>query len=446
LSKIDYIIDEWMDTSSKLSSLIAELPLAKKQNEIDINMAMKKFIKKFGRFYRLRFLTLNGEVIVEEPLPPTQIPRLYGEHIIKIKKFPRESMSRVYRDKRFSRPTFTIFKPGFNEKKELSYILAADMNLSELYRAILYSLPRRGISVMIGDRDGTVIFDGSNQKLYDIVSKTDGRLVDKCYPSMRTVECDKNSYIFMGKSNYSTKWKIFLVENEKMAFYQINRSMRFIVSLIIISSFLVLMVSFWVSSRMTNSLNILSEATEKIAANNYDIELNIDTNDEIGELANSFVYMAGELKKNRLEIEKLNKELEAKVEERTRELINNQKTLDALLSSMVDDVLMVNKEGVIIYCNQNFIKKFGDKKGKQRKSVCATKHCEMIKLLEDVRKSKSVQRKIIECKCGKMTYLDVIVTPIFDNDSNFIGTLEVMRDVTDRVLKDREVRELKDYY
>jgi PAS domain S-box-containing protein len=114
--------------------------------------------------------------------------------------------------------------------------------------------------------------------------------------------------------------------------------------------------------------------------------------------------------------------------------------------AMVDDVLMVNKEGVIIYCNQNFIKKFGDKKGKQRKSVCATKHCEMIKLLEDVRKSKSVQRKIIECKCGKMTYLDVIVTPIFDNDSNFIGTLEVMRDVTDRVLKDREVRELKDYY
>ncbi len=78
---------------------------------------------------------------------------------------------------------------------------------------------------------------------------------------------------------------------------------------------------------VTQPLRKLMDATKIIAQGNLDHYVEIKRKDEIGVLAQSFNQMTGELKKSREEIENWNKELEAKVVERTKELSEKHKEL-----------------------------------------------------------------------------------------------------------------------
>ena len=67
--------------------------------------------------------------------------------------------------------------------------------------------------------------------------------------------------------------------------------------------------------------------TEKIAEGDLESTVEIDSADEIGELASAFNLMTEKLKRARVELEDWGKHLEEKVEERTRELNRMQKQL-----------------------------------------------------------------------------------------------------------------------
>ncbi|RMD93467.1 MAG: HAMP domain-containing protein [Calditrichaeota bacterium] len=64
----------------------------------------------------------------------------------------------------------------------------------------------------------------------------------------------------------------------------------------------------------------LRQGTQEISKGNLDYRIDIDHGDEIGQLARSFNYMTGELKKARDEITAWNRELEARVERKRRKL------------------------------------------------------------------------------------------------------------------------------
>lgn len=56
------------------------------------------------------------------------------------------------------------------------------------------------------------------------------------------------------------------------------------------------LLSLFFSRRLTRPLERLSEATREVAQGNFDIQVNLPSRDEIGELSSSFNRMAGELK------------------------------------------------------------------------------------------------------------------------------------------------------
>lgn len=78
---------------------------------------------------------------------------------------------------------------------------------------------------------------------------------------------------------------------------------------------------------ITQPLRKLMDATKIVAQGNLDHHVEIIRKDEIGVLAKSFNQMTNELKKSREKIENWNKELEAKVIERTKELSKKHKEL-----------------------------------------------------------------------------------------------------------------------
>jgi signal transduction histidine kinase len=93
-------------------------------------------------------------------------------------------------------------------------------------------------------------------------------------------------------------------------------------------------IAFSISRGITNPIKKCSEGAMEIAKGNLDKRIDIRSRDEVGMLADSFNYMAQELKKSLKEIEKKNMELrkwnlelEKRVEERTRQLREAQEQL-----------------------------------------------------------------------------------------------------------------------
>lgn len=87
--------------------------------------------------------------------------------------------------------------------------------------------------------------------------------------------------------------------------------------------------------RITKPLEELSAATHHISKGHLDLQVKVETKDEVGKLASSFNIMVQRLKESREEIEEWNRTLEKKVEERTESLQQAQSELKAVNEQLV---------------------------------------------------------------------------------------------------------------
>lgn len=71
-----------------------------------------------------------------------------------------------------------------------------------------------------------------------------------------------------------------------------------IVSFIIITAIVILMTMILLARQLVRPLKQLRQATKQIALENYDIQLSIDRDDELGQLATQFQKMANRLAEN----------------------------------------------------------------------------------------------------------------------------------------------------
>jgi two-component system NtrC family sensor kinase len=88
----------------------------------------------------------------------------------------------------------------------------------------------------------------------------------------------------------------------------------------VLGVFLVLLLSFFITTGITRPLREMVGATRKIAEGDLSLELPISSKDEIGQLAESFNHMLVRLKQARQELEDYGRTLEEKVEQRSQQL------------------------------------------------------------------------------------------------------------------------------
>ena len=112
-----------------------------------------------------------------------------------------------------------------------------------------------------------------------------------------------------------------------------------VVSLALVVIFLLVaaLISIKFSSSVTRDIRTLAVAADKVSAKNYDLELNIKSEDEIGQLGNAFEHMAEE-------IQDYTANLEAKVEERTIELQDANDEITRLNEQLTDENLRLSTE------------------------------------------------------------------------------------------------------
>jgi signal transduction histidine kinase len=113
----------------------------------------------------------------------------------------------------------------------------------------------------------------------------------------------------------------FVEQNSRDAMLAIERIGITIVSLAVLGIFATVALRFFAVRTISRPLEMLTAVSQKMAKGEFDLELDIQTQDEIGELARSFQAMARDLSS-------LYSSLEQKVKERTAELARSNADLE----------------------------------------------------------------------------------------------------------------------
>jgi PAS domain S-box-containing protein len=161
-------------------------------------------------------------------------------------------------------------------------------------------------------------------------------------------------------------WALVAEMGAKEAFAPVTQLTNTLILIFVILLFMAIFVSSLITSAITGPLRKLHKGTEEITKGNLDYKVGTPSPDEIGQLSRAFDEMTTNLKKSREELEEYSKNLEKKVEERTRDLeidINKRKKVEEALreseekfysisSSAHDAVFFIDNDNNIIYCNK----------------------------------------------------------------------------------------------
>jgi len=127
-----------------------------------------------------------------------------------------------------------------------------------------------------------------------------------------------------GRHDYSIRYIVTLNNLDEMTREMYTTVIIYSSGFTLISFFLIL---FLISQFITSPIGKLRKGVIKMRDENLLHEVEIDSNDEIGELASTFNTMRADLNKSRIELEEYSKNLEKQVKERTKELHEKSKNL-----------------------------------------------------------------------------------------------------------------------
>ncbi|MBG7610487.1 MAG: SpoIIE family protein phosphatase, partial [Anaerolineae bacterium] len=121
----------------------------------------------------------------------------------------------------------------------------------------------------------------------------------------------------------------------------------------------IVLISLSFSRNLTRPILRLKETAAQLSGGNLDVICDIDSQDEIGELAQSFEVMRKELKRSIDDLEAINQNLEGLVAERTQELELSERKTSSIIESAGEGIIVIDQHSNIILWNQTAEKMFG---------------------------------------------------------------------------------------
>ncbi len=204
----------------------------------------------------------------------------------------------------------------------------------------------------------------------------------------------------------------------------------------------------WITtSSVIDPMQLLTEAAKRIAEGDLTTPICCYRGDEIGELAESFDAMRVRLKSSMDEIQAWNRELDARVQERTQAAraaqLEAQWARDdfrAIIDSLSDELIVVGPDCRIQQINKTArIRHPQDEKviGQSCYQVVHNGHpcqppecqCPIPNVLETGESVKVTH--VRQDPAGQKRYLDIVASPMHDSTGRITRIIELMRDVTE---------------
>jgi two-component system phosphate regulon sensor histidine kinase PhoR len=194
-----------------------------------------------------------------------------------------------------------------------------------------------------------------------------------------------------------------------------KRLVSFITLGIFIAFFIASLLGVQFTNKFTKPIRQLTFLSRKIAKGNFKGNIQIDAHNEIGELAQSFIYMKNELDKTITQLSQRNSELET------------------IINSMIGGLIALDRDNRIMLINNNAIELF-DIKNKQvigKNILLVIRDHAFNKFLEECKSELVPKGQQVQDIQYNNKYYKIYSSPIQNkSDNNVIGTLIIVQDIT----------------
>lgn len=204
---------------------------------------------------------------------------------------------------------------------------------------------------------------------------------------------------------------VFIYQTLESIQNTIQQSAHFIFLAAGIGIVLTTIFAFFLSSRITLPLRKMKEVAHQASRGDFDINVPVMTNDEIGELARAFNGMSKQLKYN------------------IHALHHEKEQLSSILSSMADGVITLSVDGEIIITNPpaEKILQYWYQELLLRSDLLTSLPPDLEQLFQNVIQSECDQTAEITLKNGSWV---VVMTPLY-NQTKIRGVVAVFRDMSE---------------
>jgi len=231
----------------------------------------------------------------------------------------------------------------------------------------------------------------------------------------------------------------------QVAFEPLNRLSAYLVGLAILMIILMGLGSLLITRQVIGPLKQLSAATVKIGGGDIAQRIRVKSNDEIGRLGTEFNRMAESLSEKEMQLRGHAIQLEQKVEERTRELVESEEKYRDLVEDLPDVVFAIDRTGALTYLSPTVESLTGYSASELTgRTFAEFLHPEdLAHALETFNHTLSGQAMVDELrfftKSGEMRWLRNSNKPIFAED-HVVGVHGLFSDVTERKWAEEELK------
>ncbi|MBP0014959.1 MAG: PAS domain-containing protein [Roseofilum sp. SBFL] len=183
----------------------------------------------------------------------------------------------------------------------------------------------------------------------------------------------------------------------------------------------------------------LSEGVDIVADGHSDGVLPTQWGNELGELANSFSYMATQLKSSFQQLQDYSQNLEQKVETRTQELSESQQLLNLVMNNIPQSIFWKNRENVYLGCNRSFAQvarmKPEEIVGKTDYDMPWSREEADLYIEYDLKVMNAGEPELgivepITKGNGTMSWLETSKVPLYNTEGVVMGIIGILQDIT----------------
>lgn len=346
----------------------------------------------------------------------------------------------------FRIPTVMIAVPVFDEAGMQTGILRVSLNLQRI-RQLMYQkwrLPENS-SIDILDAEGNIILCSIHDEApCQEIFKTEA--ISSHIGTAETIE-EKNTalrekgYLYSFSPLKRHSWKVAVSVPADAAYTKASFVNSRDAALLFLVSSLAIIISLVLSRKMTRNVELLSSGLREIEQGNMDYELKIAASDELHDLADAFNTMVRKRKK---------------ADERLRE---SESFLTSVLEGIGEGVIVLDKSYRIISANNGYCRQLKMEPGEiigrhcyelshQRSTPChedpAGCDCTVRKCFETGEHHRSIHTHY-DSK-GNPKYIETNAYPLKDATGMVISAIETLVDVSDLILLEQRLEEVKERY
>ncbi len=355
-------------TQEKLSILKAAVSIGNIANIPRENqqLALEKLLGLELSFRQLTLFNTQGQELIRTSrlsrLMSNQLSKQIADKNLYQMALEREYVSPVYMDDITSEPMILMAVPVTDIFGNFKGELIAEVNLKFMWNLVdKIKIGKKGLAYVV-DLQGNLIAFGDigrvlkRENLANLKEVNEfllgNELVHKT--EIEIARGIQNSYVITTHVHLGTPDWAVVVEMPVMEAYEtVIHGIKLSVLVMLLSFILAIMLSIYLSKKITRPIIYLRDATRKIGKGNLDIKIEVKSKDEIGELAESFNQMAEDLNKTTTSIDNLHRE----ITERQRmegALKESQEQYRALVENTVLGITIMDTDYNIIHTNTTF--------------------------------------------------------------------------------------------